>query len=312
MNTRKVGIIGLGNVGSHCALSLVIRGIADELILVDIDRQKAVSERQDLIDCISYLPHNIKISVGDYEDLADSDIVVIALANKQREFVHDRLNEYQYNIHEIEDVIPKVVNAGFKGIFVSITNPCDVIAYKVRELSGFPASRVIGTGTILDSSRLRTLLGDLTGLNPKSIQAYTMGEHGNSQMIPWSQISFSSIPYDVWKKKKFSLTERIVEEKILGDVRNTAWVVYQGKQCTDFAIGQALSEVVQTIYRNEHTILPVSTLLTGQYGVNDIYASTLCQLGKSGIEQVFEAELTEKELREFQESCKIIESYIRN
>lgn len=310
MEARKVGIIGLGNVGSHCALSLVIRGIVDELVLVDIDRQKAVSERQDLMDCVSYLPHNIRISVGDYQDLADADIVVIALANKQRNFVHDRLNEYQYNIHEIEDVIPKIVNAGFNGIFLSITNPCDVIAYKVRELSGFPASRVIGTGTALDSSRLRTVLGDLTGINPKSIQAYTMGEHGNSQMIPWSQVTFSTISYDTWKQKSFPLVKKIDEEKVLEEVRNAAWVVYQGKQCTDFAIGQVLSEVVQTIYRDEHTILPLSTLLSGQYGVDNVYASTPCQLGRNGIEQVFEVELTEKERKEFQESCKVIKSYI--
>ena len=309
MKKRKVGIIGLGNVGSHCALSLVTRGIADDLVLVDIDRQKAVSERHDLIDCVSYLPHNVTVSVGDYADTADCDIVVLSLASKERFFTEDRLTEYDFNLPEIETAVPKIVKAGFKGIFISITNPCDVIAKRVWELSGFPAERVIGTGTALDSGRLKRILSELTGINPKSIQGYTMGEHGNSQMIPWSHVNLSGIPYEELKQSGSEIIKNIDEDKVLDDVRNAAWIVWYGKHCTDFAIGQVLSEIVSAIYRDDHSIFPLSTLLTGQYGEKNVYASTPCQIGKNGIERIFEIKLTEKELDAFHNSCRAMYKY---
>ena len=175
MKTRSVGIVGVGHVGAHCAYSLAVQGIVDELVLVDVKEQKVISECQDLRDSVSYLPHRVEVRGGTYEDLKDCDIVVISVGTIMGED-HSRLAELKHSVELVNSFVGRIVKAGFDGIFIVITNPCDIIARQVQKLSGFPASRVFATGTGLDSARLRTVLARETGIDHKSLVAYTMGE----------------------------------------------------------------------------------------------------------------------------------------
>lgn len=197
---RKVGIIGVGHVGAHVAFSLVTQGIVDELILVDINKQKAISERQDLLDAATYLPHRINVTAGEYEDLADCDIIVnsVGKINESR----DRLAELQESVDAVNSYIERVMDAGFNGIIINITNPCDIIANHIQKITGLPQNQVFGTGTGLDSSRFRNVMAECTGIDHKSIVGYSLGEHGDSQMIPWSAVNLGGKPLSELEKER--------------------------------------------------------------------------------------------------------------
>ena len=305
---RKVGIIGVGHVGAHCAFSLVTQGIVDELVLVDTNEQKIISERQDLIDSVTYLPHRVNIIKGTYEDLADCDIIVNSVGIITK--THDRLDELQVSIDMVNSYIERVMKAGFDGIIINITNPCDIIARRVWELSGLPKNKVFGTGTGLDSSRFKAVLARETGIDHKSIQAYTLGEHGNSQMAAWSHVAFNGIPLSQCEKEYPEVFGRLDKEKILKEVVEAGFVTLKGKGATEFGIASTLARLVHCIFHDEKQIFPASTLLEGQYGEDGIFISTPCVIGKNGIERVFELNLTEDELKDFKHSCSVIREYI--
>jgi len=310
MMKRKIGIIGVGHVGAHCALTLCLQGACDELILVDILEQKAVSEALDLRDCMKYLPHRVDIRAGTYADVRDCDIVVISVGVHKKsgsEDIHhkNRLQGLAEKAGMVDRFIPDIVEAGFKGIFIVITNPCDIIAYHIMKISGFDRSRVFATGTMLDSMRFCQALSRETGHDPQKITGYTMGEHGDSQIAVWSQVSIDGTPLS-------SAGSAIDPERIINEVRGQAWNIADGKGATEFGISVALSKIVQSIYGDKKVIYPLSTLLMGQYGVVDLFASTPCVLGRNGIEQVIEVRLTDEELRGFQNSCEVIKKNIQS
>lgn len=305
---RKVGIVGVGHVGAHCAFSLATQGIVDELVLVDTNKQKAVSERQDLIDSVTYLPHRINIEVGEYEDLKDCDIVVISVGVITKS--HDRLDELQGSIDMVDSFVKKIVDAGFNGIFINITNPCDIIARRVWQLSGFDKSKVFGTGTGLDSSRFRAVLARETGVDHKSIQAYTLGEHGDSQMAAWSQVSFAGKPLSELEKEDPEHFAHLNKPALLQEVKDAGWVTFEGKGATEFGIASTLARLVQCIFHDEKQIMPASTLIEGQYGEEGLFTSTPCMIGRNGIERVIELKLDDEELKDFKHSCEVIKSNI--
>lgn len=305
---RKVGIVGVGHVGAHCAFSLATQGIVDELVLVDINKQKAVSERQDLIDSITYLPHRVNVEVGEYEDLKDCDIVVISVGVITKS--HDRLDELQRSVDMVDSFVKRIVDSGFNGIFINITNPCDIIARRVWELSGFDKSKVFGTGTGLDSSRFRAILARETGIDHKSIQAYTLGEHGDSQIAAWSQVSFAGKPLSELEKEDPKNFSDLDKAAILKEVKDAGWVTFEGKGATEFGIASTLARFVQIIFHDEKQIMPAATLIEGQYGEEGIFTSTPCVIGKNGVEKVIELKLSDEELREFRHSCDVIKNHI--
>lgn len=305
---KKVGIVGVGHVGAHCAFSLATQGIVDELVLVDINKQKAVSERQDLIDSVTYLPHRVNIEVGEYEDLKDCDIVVISVGIITK--THDRLDELQESIEMVDSFVKKIVKSGFDGIFINITNPCDIIAKRVWELSGFDKSKVFGTGTGLDSSRFRAVLARETGVDHKSIQGYTLGEHGDSQMAAWSNVSFGGKPLCELEKEDPDHFAHLDKQELLKEVIGAGWVTFAGKGATEFGIASTLARIVNCIFHDEKQIMPVTTLMEGQYGVEGLFTSTPCIIGKDGIERVIELNLNNEELRDFRKSCDVIKSHI--
>lgn len=309
IKTRKIVIVGAGHVGSHCAFALATQGVCDEIIMVDVDEEKANSQAVDISDAVAYLPHHIEVRYGNLEDCSDADIVVISagpLPMKNQ----SRLDTLESTLKVINTIVDPIVKSGFDGIFVSISNPCDIIAHYIWEKTGFPKNRVIGTGTALDSSRLRRILASEIGIDQKSIQAYSMGEHGDSQMVPWSHVYIGGKPiFDLIKEKP----DTYGKLDLIDIVKRTAyagWVVLNGKGSTEFGIGTALTEVVKTILHDEKKILPCSTLLEGEYGQENIFASVPVILGKNGVEEVIEINLTEQEQEEFNNTCIILKDYI--
>lgn len=305
---RKVGIIGVGHVGAHCAFSLVTQGIVDELVLVDKNDQKATSERQDLIDSVTYLPNRVNVIKGTYEDLADCDIIVNSVGIITK--THDRLDELQVSIDMVNSYVKRVMDAGFDGIIINITNPCDIIARRIWQLSGLPKNRVFGTGTGLDSSRFKAVLARETGIDHKSIQAYTLGEHGNSQMAAWSQVAFGGKPLKELEKEDLEHFGHLDKKGLLKEVVEAGFVTLKGKGATEFGIASTLARLVQCIFHDEKQVFPCSTLLEGQYGEEGIFISTPCVIGKNGVEQVFELNLDDEELKDFKHSCSVIREYI--
>lgn len=309
IKTRKIVIVGSGNVGSHCAFSLAIQGICDEIVMIDKIEKKANAEAVDLSDTVSYLPHYVKSKKGTFKDCKDADIVVVSLGIPPEDN-KSRLDYLEDTIREVNTIIDPILESGFDGIFIVISNPVDVIAHYIWKKTGFPKNKVFGTGTTLDSSRLRRILSDETGIDQKSIQAYCMGEHGDSQMVPWSHVYFGGKPlFDLMKEKPETYGKLNLDE-LANRTANAAYEIISGKGCTEFGIGVGLSEIVKAILHDEKRILPASTLLEGQYGEENVFASVPVILGKNGVEEVIEISLTEKEKSQFNHTCGILKEYI--
>ncbi|MBN7575685.1 L-lactate dehydrogenase [Clostridium sp. 2-1] len=309
IKTRKIVIVGSGNVGSHCAFSLAIQGICDEIVMIDKIEKKANAEAVDLSDTVSYLPHYVKSKKGTFKDCEDADIVVVSLGIPPEDN-KSRLDYLEDTIKEVNTIINPILESGFDGIFIVISNPVDVIAHYIWKKTGFPKNKVFGTGTTLDSSRLRRILSDETGIDQKSIQAYCMGEHGDSQMVPWSHVYFGGKPLFDLMKEKTETYGRLNLDELASRTANAAYEIIAGKGCTEFGIGVGLSEIVKAILHDEKRILPASTLLEGQYGEENVFASVPVILGKNGVEEVIEISLTKKEKSQFNHTCGILKEYI--
>ncbi|WP_321825786.1 L-lactate dehydrogenase [Clostridium butyricum] len=309
IKTRKVVIVGSGNVGSHCAFSLAVQGVCDEIIMIDKIEKKANAEAVDLSDTVSYLPHYVTSRKGTFEDCSDADIIVVSLGVPP-EPNKSRLDFLEGTIREVDTIIEPIMKSGFDGIIVVISNPVDVVANYILEKTKLPKNRVFGTGTTLDSSRLRRILSHETGIDAKSIQGYTMGEHGDSQMVPWSHVSLGGKPiFDLIKEKPKTFGNLDLDD-IEKKAAFAAYEIIAGKGCTEFGIGVGLTEIVKTILHNERKILPATTLLNGEYGQTDVFASVPVIMSKDGIEEIIEINLTNNEKEKFNNSCNIIRSYI--
>lgn len=309
IKTRKVVIVGSGNVGSHCASSLAVQGVCDEIIMIDKIEKKANAEAVDLSDTVSYLPHYVTSRKGTFEDCSDADIIVVSLGVPP-EPNKSRLDFLEGTIREVDTIIEPIMKSGFDGIIVVISNPVDVVANYILEKTKLPKNRVFGTGTTLDSSRLRRILSHETGIDAKSIQGYTMGEHGDSQMVPWSHVSLGGKPiFDLIKEKPKTFGNLDLDD-IEKRAAFAAYEIIAGKGCTEFGIGVGLTEIVKTILHNERKILPATTLLNGEYGQTDVFASVPVIMSKDGIEEIIEINLTNNEKEKFNNSCNIIRSYI--
>lgn len=309
IKTRRVVIVGSGNVGSHCAFSLAVQGVCDEIIMIDKIEKKANAEAVDLSDTVSYLPHYVTSRKGTFEDCSDADIIVVSLGVPP-EPNKSRLDFLEGTIREVDTIIEPIMKSGFDGIIVVISNPVDVVANYILEKTKLPKNRVFGTGTTLDSSRLRRILSHETGIDAKSIQGYTMGEHGDSQMVPWSHVSLGGKPiFDLIKEKPKTFGNLDLDD-IEKKAAFAAYEIIAGKGCTEFGIGVGLTEIVKTILHNERKILPATTLLNGEYGQTDVFASVPVIMSKDGIEEIIEINLTNNEKEKFNNSCNIIRSYI--
>lgn len=304
MKLRKVGIVGVGHVGAHVAYSLVVQGIVDELVLVDMNEKKVVSEVQDLRDSVAYIPHRVSIQPGDFADLKDCDVVVDAVGKIDilRKIPHNRLDEMDFTIKAVRSFVGKIKASGFSGVLLNISNPCDIVTRELALGLDLPKGRVFGTGTGLDTSRLISALARHTGVDHKSITCYMLGEHGDSQFAPWSCVSFKGKPLSEWAKtdEKFCFDRDALQKESIGG----GWVTFDGKYCTEYGIATTAARMVSVVLHDEKAIMPASAELCGEYGESGLFVGVPCVIGKNGVEEVVELPLTEEEKVKFHACCE--------
>ena len=269
VDKRKVVLIGTGMVGMSYAYALLNQAACDELVLIDINKERAMGEAMDLNHGLAFAPGSMRIFAGEYDDCKDADLVVLCAGVPQKPG-ESRLDLLQRNADVFKTIIDPVVKSGFAGIFLVATNPVDIMSKVVLELSGFPSSRVIGSGTTLDTARLRYLLGDYFHVDPRNIHAYVIGEHGDSEFVPWSQAMLATKPIlDVCVEKDSCSLDEIQE--ISEQVRNSAQVIIKAKRATYYGIGMALTRITKAILGDENSVLTVSSYVDGLYGIKDVY-----------------------------------------
>lgn len=308
ITTTKVAIVGCGLVGSSTAFSLITQGICDEVIMIDINEERAYGEMLDLRDCIEYLNKNVKVKTGTYADCTDVDIVVIT-AGAPPKAGQSRLDTLGMSAKITRSIVEPIMQSGFDGIFIAISNPVDIIAYYIHQLSGLPKNQVIGTGTAIDSSRLQNFIADLVQVDPRSVNAYSMGEHGDSQMVPWSTVTIAGKPfYDVIQDNKELVGEVDLDDLVYKTTRK-GWEILNRKGTTYYGIATACAGVIKAILNDENRIIPVSTLLEGEYGEKDVYIGVPTVLNRSGAADVLEIHMTPGELARFKESAALLRSY---
>ena len=309
--TRKIGIIGLGHVGAHVANSLLLQGVADELYLCNRSNLKVVAEAQDLHDSLSFVPYNTRIvnCGADYDALAECDIIINAAGDVSL-VAESRDGELYNSTASARAFSEKVVARGFDGVLVSVSNPCDVVCTAIWRLTGYDPAKIIGTGCGLDSARLRSEISKVTGVSPKSIHAHMIGEHGFSQVAAWKSASIAGRTIDELARtdpERFGFDQAEIEER----ARKGGYVTYAGKGCTEYAVANCTARTCAAILHNEHAVLSVSTLMTGEYGEEGVYASLPCLVGADGVEQVFTPELSATEEEGFRKSCEHIRDNVR-
>jgi L-lactate dehydrogenase len=304
----KVAIIGAGSVGSSIAFDLCIQGLCDEIVLIDINHDKAWTEAADIQQGAAYQHRNVKIYAGTYAECEDADIVIITAAAPYIDG-QTRLDMVDSAAKIIKSIVPPIMNSGFDGHFIVVTNPVDIMAYLVYKISKLPPNQVIGTGTSLDSARLRLALADFLQIDIQSIQAFTMGEHGDSQFIPWSNVYIGSKRFaDILTDNKSRLGE-VDLDQFLRDVKEAAFKVGRLKRTTNFAIAAAVAKIIRIIFNDENTIIPVSTLLSGEFGEHDVFIGVPAILNRHGVKKIVEIRLSQKELEYFKNSIAIIKEY---
>ncbi|MDE6664679.1 MAG: L-lactate dehydrogenase [Ruminococcus sp.] len=309
MNTdkRKVVLIGTGMVGMSFAYALVNQGgICNELVLIDVNKERANGEAMDLNHGLAFAKSNMRIYAGEYKDCIDADIVVIAAGVAQKDG-ETRLDLLQRNTEVFRSIINPVIKSGFDGIFLVATNPVDIMTRVTYELSRFGASRVIGTGTSLDTARLRYLLGDYFTVDPKNIHAYVIGEHGDSEFVPLSQVmlatkSVTEILED--DRNEYNMEDmKSIEEQ----VRTSAYKIIKAKRATYYGIGMAIARIVKAILGDENSVLTVSAKLCGEYDTKNVFIGVPCIIGRNGVKEIVELSLTDEEKEKFKNSKTILD-----
>ncbi len=299
---RKVVLIGTGFVGMSYAYAMLNQNACDELVLIDKNEKKAVGEAMDLNHGLAFSGSNMKIYAGGYSDCADADIVVISAGVAQKPG-ESRTDLLQRNTEVFKSIVSPVVESGFKGIFLIATNPVDIMTRITCELSGFDSSRVFGTGTTLDTARLRYLLGDYFSIDPRNVHAYVMGEHGDSEFVPWSQAMVTTKPVLEICEQSNGKYSRDEMEALSVQVRDAAQKIIEAKQATYYGIGMSMARITKAVFGNENSVLTVSAKLNGEYGQKDVYIGVPAVVNRNGIREVVRLPLSKAELNRFSDSC---------
>ncbi|MFC1699940.1 L-lactate dehydrogenase [Candidatus Omnitrophota bacterium] len=312
MQTRKpkVAIVGAGNVGSTFAFSLMSSGVAREIVLVDRNETRAKGECMDLNHGASFVSP-VNIYAAGYQACNGADIVVITLGAKQKPG-QTRLDLIQTNTEIFKEIIPKIVSAAPNAILLVVSNPMDVLTYLTLKISGFSSSRVLGSGTVLDSSRFRYLLSTHCQVDPRNVHAYIIGEHGDTELPVWSHASIGGM---ILAKYCAICNNKCDHEKTLNnifeEVKNAAYKIIKAKGATYYAIGLALVRIVQAVLRDENSVLPVSTLIEDYYGISDVCLSIPSIVNKNGVGQFLKLELSAKEQQQLKHSAQVLKDNIK-
>lgn len=304
MKKGKVVLIGTGFVGMSMAYTMLNRGGVNELILIDIDKEKTIGEEMDLSHGLPFAPQKMIIKAGDYDECKDAQVVVITAGAAQKPG-QTRLELAETNTKIIKDITKSIMSSGFDGVIIVASNPVDLMTYVVSKVSGLPKNKVFGTGTVLDTARLRYIMSDYLKVSSKNIHAYIMGEHGDSSFVPWDHayIGCKKIK-DVMKDGNLSIEDL---DNIHKDVVNAAYEIINRKKATYYGIGIALSKIVKSVLDNDNSILTVSTYLkNGEYGQDDIYIGVPAIINSNGVRELLKLELNKEEQEKLNNSCQII------
>jgi L-lactate dehydrogenase len=304
--SNKVVVVGTGAVGISYAFALINQGTCDELVLIDINAKRAAAEARDLRHGVFNAPLPAIVRQGEYADCADADIVCICAGLPQKPG-ETRLQLIDNNLKVFHTVVSEVMKSGFNGIFLLATNPVDVLSYATWKFSGLPKSHVIGSGTVLDSARLCNCLAKEFNVAPQNINAYMLGEHGDSVLAAWSTATIAGESVKAYFDAMPDGKARM--EQIRYDVMHAAYSIIEGKGATYYGIAMGLARITRAVLRNERAVLPVSALLEGEYGENDVYAGTPVVIGRGGVIRVIEQPLDEDEKAKFAASAEILRGY---
>ncbi len=306
-DSKKVAIVGVGMVGMSFAYAMLNQNICDELCLIDINKERAEGEAMDLSHGLPFAPSSMKIYSGDYSDCTDMDMIVICAGVPQLEG-ETRRDLLQKNYKVFKTIVKPIVENGFSGVFLVASNPVDVMTKAVLDLSGFPPERVIGSGTSLDTARLRYMIGDYFKVNPRNIHAYVMGEHGDSEFVAWSSAMISVLPI----KELDSHTDQIMNEldEIAVHVRDSAYKIIKAKKATYYGIGMVLARLTRAILNDENSIFTISAYLNGEYSESGFYIGVPALINRNGVRKILEIPLDESEKKRFKDSAKVIKEML--
>ncbi len=304
---RKLVIIGAGFVGMSMAYSVLNQGGIEELVLIDIDENKTQGEAMDLSHGLPYAPQRMKIKSGDYSECKDASVIVITAGLNQKPG-QSRLELTVANAKIMKNITENIMASGFNGIIVVASNPVDLMSYVVSKVSGLPTNRVIGSGTVLDTARLRYLIGDYLQVSSKNVHAYILGEHGDSSLVPWEHCYVGcKNMIDIMKDNNHPMEDL---KKIHDGVWKAAYEIIEKKKATYYGIGLALNRIVKAILNDENAILTVSTYLNNQYGQNDIYIGVPAVINRKGIKEILELKLNKEDQEKLDKSCNMLKNIL--
>jgi L-lactate dehydrogenase len=306
----KVAIVGVGAVGATFAYALLGSGLASQIVLIDANQKRAEGEAMDLNHAVP-LTHSTSIWAGDYSDCAGAAITVVTAGTAQKPG-ETRLDLVQRNYAIYQSVIPQIVKYNPEGILLIASNPLDVLSYAALKLSGLPAHRVIGSGTILDTARFRYLLSQHAGVDPRSVHAFIIGEHGDSEVPVWSSANIAGMALADYCRMNCEEYTSDAYQKIFEQTRDAAYQIIERKGATYYGIGMGLVRICEAILRGQHTVLSVSTLIHDYYGINDVYLSLPCIVNREGVDKFLRLPLDEKEVAGLQKSATVLKETLRS
>ena len=302
INPRKAAVIGCGFVGSATAFTLMQSRLFSELVLLDVNMEKADGEAKDIAHGIPFAGQ-MKIYAGTYDDAADAAIIIITAGANQKPG-ETRLDLVQKNTAIYQSIIPEIVKRDFGGILLIVSNPVDILTYVALKLSGLPENRVLGSGTVLDTARLKYALGEHLGVDSRSVHSFIIGEHGDSEIAAWSSTNVSGIPLNDFCEMRGHFNHDAAMDAIAEKVKNSAYEIISKKQATYYGIAMSVKRICECIVRNERSILPVSAMMHGEYGIEDITLSMPAIVGIGGVETHVPIALSEEEAKKLVESAK--------
>lgn len=312
INIRKAAIIGCGFVGASSAFSLVHKGLFSELVLIDANHAKAEGEANDLSHGRPFTSP-MKIYAGSYDDISDCSLIIITAGANQKPG-ETRLDLVHKNVAIFKSIIPEITKRNFEGILLIVANPVDILTYAALKISGYPKERVLGSGTVLDSARFRYLLSEHLNVDSRSVHAYIIGEHGDSELAVWSSANVSGIGINDFCELRGHYEHDEAMDRIYRTVRDSAYEIIERKGATYYGVAMAVSRIAESIIRNEHSVLPVSSLMEGEYGLTDLCISVPTIVSAKGAEQVLEIPLSQEEKEKLQKSAaelkKVLDSAI--
>lgn len=310
VNDRKVAIVGCGFVGSSSAFALMQSGLFSEMVLIDVDKDRAEGEALDISHGTPF-GNPMKIYAGDYEDAADAAVIVVTAGAAQKPG-ETRLDLVNKNVSIFKSIIPRIREVGFEGILLIVSNPVDVLTYAAMKMSGLPESHVLGSGTVLDSARLKEALGAHLDVDPRNVHAYIIGEHGDSELAVWSSANVSGVPLSDFCEMRGHYDHLASEKKIAEDVKNAAYHIISKKHATYYGIAMSVRRLCTAIMRDEKHVLPVSSLMVGEYGLDDICISMPTIVGRNGVECRVPVSLSNEEYAELYRSADALKDVMSN